>query len=166
MTAFADQSILERVRYLDRRIDELNLPQAQAQQVRDHRVKSLKQRQQRISKLGPCPDTSQEQSVWDKRKQEVEHQLELELQSERLVSDGLEDAWEKYQEREKLRKLREQLLESGAANGSLPLPSGPGAADAGPLRDPSLTASLAAGNRPACFRAPEVRENELGLVLW
>lgn len=154
MTAFPDQSLLERLRYLDRRIDELNLPQAQAQQVRDHRVKSIKQRQQRIAKLGPCPDTSQEQAVWDKRKLEVEHQLELELQSERLVSDGLEDAWEKFQEREKLRKLREQLLESGASNGSLPLPPGPGSVDAGPLRDPLLTANLAAGNRPACSKLP------------
>lgn len=131
MTTFADQSLLERVRYVDRRIDELNLPQAQAQQVRDHRVKSISQRQQRIAELGPCPDTSQEQIVWDKRKQEAEQQLDLELQSERLVTDGLEDAWEKFQEREKLRKLREQLLESGAANGSLPLPAGPGSADSG-----------------------------------
>ncbi|KAK9818620.1 hypothetical protein WJX74_003086 [Apatococcus lobatus] len=121
---------------------------SQAQQVREHRVKSVSQRQQRIAELGPCPDTSQEQTVWDKRKQEVEQQLELELQSERLVTEGLEDAWEKFQEREKLKKLREQLLESGAANGSLPLPAGPGSADAAPWDGLYITPLQGGGWQP------------------
>lgn len=131
MASLGGQSVLERVRYVDNRLSELSLPQAQAQQVREHRVRGINQRQQRIAELGPCPDTSVEQAVWDKRKQEVEQQLELEQQSERLMTDGLEEAWERYQEREKLKKLREQLLESSAATGSLPLGPGHGPNDPG-----------------------------------
>lgn len=128
---FPSPSVLERVRYVDGRLEELGLSQAQTQQVREHRVRGVNQRQQRIAELGPCPDTSAEQTVWDKRKQAVEQQLELELQSERLVTEGLEEAWERFQERDKLKKLKDQLLESSTGNGAMPLASAPGAAEAG-----------------------------------
>ena len=109
---YPNQSVLERIRYVDGRVEELGLSPIQTQQVREHRVRGISHRQQRVAELGPCPDTSAEQAIWDKRKQEVEQQLELQLQSERLVTEGLEEAWERYQEREKLKKLKDQLLES------------------------------------------------------
>ena len=72
-----------------------------------------------LPELGPMPADLTEQQEWDKRKKELESEVDLQLAETRLSVDGLEESWDQWQEREKLKKLREQLLQGQASPGGL-----------------------------------------------
>ena len=108
-------SCLEQLRYLDQRLQENELTSEENDLVRQHRLNSLELRQKRIALLGPMPTEHTDTWGWEKQKQEAETEIKLALETMLLSTPGLEAAWQKHIEIEKLKKLRADILQNASA---------------------------------------------------
>jgi hypothetical protein len=107
-------STVEQLRYLDQRLEETELTAEENDLVRQHRLASLELRAKRLAQLGPMPSTHPESWNWEKQKLEAENEIKLTLETTLLSTPGLEAAWQKHQEIEKLKKLRADILQSAS----------------------------------------------------
>ena len=123
-------SCLEQLRYLDQRLQENELTSEENDLVRQHRLNSLELRQKRFALLGPMPTEHTDTWGWEKQKQEAETEIKLALETVLLSTPGLEAAWQKHTEIEKLKKLRADILQNASA--LLAQQPTPGAATASP----------------------------------
>lgn len=105
---------VEQLRYLDQRLAETELSAEENDLVRQHRLASLDLRGKRLAQLGPMPSTHPESWNWEKQKLEAENEIKLALETTLLSTPGLEAAWQKHQEIEKLKKLRADILQSAS----------------------------------------------------
>ena len=105
---------LEQLRYLDQRLQESELTPEENDLVRQHRLAALELRQKRFASLGPMPTTHPDTWGWEKQKQEAETEIKLALETVLLSTPGLEAAWQKHTEIEKLKTLRADILQNAS----------------------------------------------------
>ena len=129
----------DQLHFIDQQLLQCELSPGEEAAVDDFRVWSLQYRQQRHNELGHFPDDLVERSAWQAKKQQLDESMVPEIKSERLLrgrpilqgasgpdcvqqlsanfepatscNTGLTQVWEKHQERDRLRELRETLLE-------------------------------------------------------
>ena len=127
----------DQLQHIDSQLMQCELLPGEQAAVDEFMVWSLQLRQERHNLLGPYPAGDMvERSAWQARKEQMDAAVEPEIESEKmlrggafrlsalgtkqapvtfklmacLTSTGLESAWEKHQERERLRQLRFNLL--------------------------------------------------------
>ena len=130
-------SMADQLQHIDSQLLQCELLPGEQAAVDEFMVWSLQLRQERHHLLGPYPAGDMvERSAWQARKEQMDAAVEPEIESEKmlrgetvrlsafgttqapvtfkvtacLTSTGLESAWEKHQERERLRQLRFNLL--------------------------------------------------------
>ena len=119
---FGSSHTMESLKYIDLQLANLDLNEEENNLVRAHRLQSLELRQKRMSQLGPMPSTHPEIWNWEKQKAEAEAEIKLSLEQTLLSVPGLEAAWSKHLELDKMKKMRAEIISS--VTNALQAPSG------------------------------------------
>ena len=105
-------SPLQHLRYIDQRQQGSELTPKENLLVRQHRLAALELRQKRFTSLGPMPTTPLDTWGWEKQKHEAETDIKLALEIMLLSVPGLDAAWQKHTEIERLKTVRVDILQS------------------------------------------------------
>ena len=119
---FSTSHTMDSLKYIDAQLVALELDEEENNLVRAHRLQSLELRQKRMSQLGPLPSTHPEIWNWEKQKTEAEAEIKLALETTLLSVPGLEAAWSKHLEIDKMKKMRADIISS--VTNALQAPSG------------------------------------------
>ncbi|CAK0783382.1 hypothetical protein CVIRNUC_006581 [Coccomyxa viridis] len=119
---FSTSHTMDSLKYIDAQLVALELDEEENNLVRAHRLQSLELRQKRMSQLGPMPSTHPEIWNWEKQKTEAEAEIKLALETTLLSVPGLEAAWSKHLEIDKMKKMRADIISS--VTNALQAPSG------------------------------------------
>ncbi|KAK9820538.1 hypothetical protein WJX72_011408 [[Myrmecia] bisecta] len=105
-------SAVEHLQWIEEQLDALpKLTPESAERLREHRIRGITLLRQRLAALGPYPaTTAEEQAVWENQKRQIEEDVQLEMQTERLMEPPLEEAWDVWLAKDKLKAMKDNTM--------------------------------------------------------